>query len=260
MITMATPYLPGKFVWYEHVSNDAKRAQAFYAEVLGWKTLAMPMGAESYEMACFGDSPDTMVAGYTPPTHGEPAQWLAYVSVEDVDAAAKAAVANGGKIVDAPSDIPTVGRVARLADPHGAELGLLKSSDGDKPDVKEAPAGAFFWNELHTPDPKAALAFYEKVVGFTHKTMDSAGGAYHIIGRGGVDRGGVSSHMPGQTRTHWLPYVHVRDVDATIARVGGNGGKVQLGATDIPGIGRFGVFADPTGAVLAVMKPVPMPK
>jgi len=26
---------------------------------------------------------------------------------------------------------------------------------------------------------------------------------------------------------------------------------------DIPGVGRFGVLADPTGAVLAVMKPKP---
>jgi predicted enzyme related to lactoylglutathione lyase len=30
--------IPGKFTWYEHVSQDAKRAQAFWGEVLGWKT------------------------------------------------------------------------------------------------------------------------------------------------------------------------------------------------------------------------------
>jgi predicted enzyme related to lactoylglutathione lyase len=29
---------------------------------------------------------------------------------------------------------------------------------------------------------------------------------------------------------------------------------------DIPGIGRFSVLEDPTGAVLAVMKPLPMEK
>jgi hypothetical protein len=30
-----------------------------------------------------------------------------------------------------------------------------------------------------------------------------------------------------------------------------------MGPDDIPGVGRFGVLADPTGAVLAVMKPLP---
>ena len=36
--------IPGKFVWFEHVSKDAKKAQAFYGEVLGWQTRAFPMG------------------------------------------------------------------------------------------------------------------------------------------------------------------------------------------------------------------------
>ena len=37
--------LPGKFVWFEHASKDAKKAQAFYGEVLGWKVKPFPMGA-----------------------------------------------------------------------------------------------------------------------------------------------------------------------------------------------------------------------
>ena len=36
--------IPGKFVWYELVSKDAKRAQAFYGEVFGWKTVPFAMG------------------------------------------------------------------------------------------------------------------------------------------------------------------------------------------------------------------------
>jgi predicted enzyme related to lactoylglutathione lyase len=31
--------IPGKFVWFELISRDAKKAQAFYGEVLGWKVL-----------------------------------------------------------------------------------------------------------------------------------------------------------------------------------------------------------------------------
>src|ERR1700687_3286059 len=53
--------LPGKFVWFEHASRDPKRAQAFYAEVLGWKVQAFPMGASTYDMIFAGD---VMLGGY----------------------------------------------------------------------------------------------------------------------------------------------------------------------------------------------------
>ena len=36
--------LPGKFVWFEHVSQDANKAQEFYGEVLGWKVRPFPRG------------------------------------------------------------------------------------------------------------------------------------------------------------------------------------------------------------------------
>src|SRR5206468_3447990 len=101
--------LPGKFVWFEHVSKDAKRAQAFYGEVLGWKVASFPMGSYTYEMILAGDTMDTMIGGYAAPkTAGQPAHWASYVSVEDVDAAAKAALANGGRVVEEPFDTPTV--------------------------------------------------------------------------------------------------------------------------------------------------------
>jgi uncharacterized protein len=34
--------LPGKFVWFELVTTDARKAQAFYADVLGWKAVPYP--------------------------------------------------------------------------------------------------------------------------------------------------------------------------------------------------------------------------
>ena len=247
--------LPGKFVWFELVSKDAKKAQAFYGEVLGWKVQAFPMGDQTYEMIFAGE---TMIGGYAAPkTDRQPSHWISYVSVEDVDAAAKATAANGGKVVEAPYEIPGVGRTARIADPTGAELCPFKSSSGDPAD-EYASQGRFFWNELHTTDPAKALPFYEKVVGFSHRSMDmGAGGAYHIVSRGGVDRGGATSHLAPGVPPHWLPYVFVDDPDATLAKAKKLGATIQFGPEDIPGVGRFGVLADPTGAVLAVMKPKP---
>jgi predicted enzyme related to lactoylglutathione lyase len=247
--------LPGKFVWFELVSRDARKAQAFYGKVLGWRVEGFPMGDRTYEMIFAGD---TMIGGYAEPTSDrQRSHWISYVSVEDVDAAAKAAVTNGGKVVAAPYDIPGVGRAARIADPQGAELCPFKNATGDPPDAG-ATQGCFFWNELHTTDPAKALAFYEKVIGFSHRALDMGpGGTYHIVSRGGVDRGGATSHLPPAVPPHWLPYVFVDDPDATIALARKLGATIQFGPEDIPGVGRFGVLEDPTGAVVAIMKPSP---
>ena len=162
------------------------------------------MGNSTYEMIFAGD---TMIGGYAPlKAERQPPHWISYVSVEDVDAVVKAAAANGGKVVEAPYDIPGVGRTARIADPQGAELCPFTSVQGDPPDAL-APRGGWCWNELHTSDPKEALAFYEKVLGFSHRSLAGPDGAYHIVSKGGVDRGGVTD-MGGE-RPHWLPYVAV---------------------------------------------------
>jgi uncharacterized protein len=252
--------LPGKFVWFELVSRDAKKAQAFYGEVFGWKTQAFPMGDFTYEMILAGDTIDTMIGGYAEPEGDrEPSRWISCVSVEDVEAAAKAAAEHGGRVVEAPSDTPGVGQRARIVDPQGAELYLFRNATGDPPDAP-APQGRFFWSELHTSDTTNALAFYEKVVGFSHRSMNMGqGNIYHILSKGGADRGGVTGHLGG-AEPHWLPYVEVDDTDATIARAKKLGATIPMNPEDIPGVGRFGILRDPTGAVLAIMKSLPMEK
>jgi predicted enzyme related to lactoylglutathione lyase len=198
-----------------------------------------------------------MIGGYAEPRTARPSHWISYVSVEDVDQAAKLAADSGGKIVEPPSDIPSVGRRARIADPQGAEISLFRSSTGDPPDVEETPVGQFFWNELHTTDPEKALSFYEKLVGYTHETLGSPAGNYHVLSSRGVGRGGVSGHLPAGTQPHWLPYVVSDDVDAAALRAKRAGGAVLMGPEDIPGIGRTAVLQDSTGAKFSVMKPMP---
>jgi len=250
--------IPGKFVWFEHVSRDAKKAQAFYGEVLGWKFQPFPMGELTYDMIYAGD---TMIGGYAAlKGDRQPSHWISYVSVEDVDASAKVATAKGGKLVEGPFDIPSVGRTARIADPQGAEICLFKNATGDPPDAP-AVQGGWLWNELHTSDSTKALAFYAAVVGFSHRSMDMGpAGTYHIISKDGVDRGGVTSHLLSGESPHWLPYVAVDEVDAASARAKRLGATIQMNPEDIPGVGRISVLKDPTGAVLAIMKPLPREK
>jgi predicted enzyme related to lactoylglutathione lyase len=56
---------------------------------------------------------------------------------------------------------------------------------------------------------------------------------------------------------HWLAYVATPDCDATLNKVKQLGGDIKMPATDIPKVGRFGVFGDPQGAVIAAFTPLP---
>lgn len=58
---------------------------------------------------------------------------------------------------------------------------------------------------------------------------------------------------------HWLAYVLVVDVDATVDRAKGLGGNVMVPAMDIPTVGRFAVITDPQGAFIAVYTPAGEP-
>src|SRR5207249_11496216 len=133
----------------------------------------------------------------------------------------------------------------------------FKTGRGD-PAEEDASQGRFFWNELHTTDTATALAFYEKVVGFSSRAMDMGpGGTYYILEKNGVDRGGMTDQIAPGAVPYWLPYVFVDDPDATLDKAKKLGAATQFGPDDIPGIGRFGVLHDPTGAVIAIMKPRP---
>jgi hypothetical protein len=86
-------------------------------------------------------------------------------------------------------------------------------------------------------------------------------GAYTILQAEGAGIGGVMA-TPEPARAegvppNWTAYVAVDDVDATAGKAKSLGGSVIRPPTDIPGIGRFAVIADPTGAVIDIMTPAP---
>ena len=60
------------------------------------------------------------------PKPGNPAQWIPYLYVDDVDATVKKTTKLRGKIAVLPFEVPTVGRIAVLVDPQGAVFGIIK--------------------------------------------------------------------------------------------------------------------------------------
>jgi predicted enzyme related to lactoylglutathione lyase len=243
-------YLHGKFVWFEHVSNDLSKARAFYGDLFGWRSDGVPVGGQTYHMILNGSD---AVGGFRPAMPGMPNHWISYLSVPDVDQAAAAASAGGGTIVLPPTDFAPFGRAAAIADPNGAVFALWKATQGDRPDAQTVRAGDWYWNECMSADAQKALGFYETTFGFAHDTMDLADGPYYVLTMKGVPRAGVmKSPSPGQPSA-WLPYVSVADCDSTAKRAQALGAQVFVPPTDIPDVGRFAVLGDPVGAVIGVI-------
>lgn len=113
--------------------------------------------------------------------------------------------------------------------------------------------GRFVWRDLMTSDPAKAEAFYSRLFGWTVKPVDMEKGTYRMLRNGEQEFGGVvdiNEVAPGQgIPPHWVSYLDVPNVDEAAAKLTELGGQVHLPPTDIPGVGRFAVAADPTGAV-----------
>jgi uncharacterized protein len=248
-------HLPGKFVWFEHLSSHAAKARTFYESLFGWATQSMPMGARAYPMIMCGGHG---IGGYGAVSPNAPARWMSYLSVPDVDAAYQAALGVGAKSIVAPMSFGSVGRGATITDPFGATFSLWKSAQGDREDVNPTPVGEWVWNELWTADPLQAVRFYESAFGFSHEAVEMGEhGTYYLLKKNGVNRGGVSRAVDSRATSMWLPYVEVADCDGTAAAAARLGGRTLSAAADIPGVGRFAILADATGAPIAVLQSSP---
>lgn len=118
--------------------------------------------------------------------------------------------------------------------------------------------GKFVWYELMTSDAKAAEAFYTHVVGWTAKPAPMPGVEYTLLNVGEAMLAGMMA-MPERVREAggqpgWIGYVAANDVDAVAGQAKDLGGGVHHEPQDIPGVGRFAVLSDPSGAMFAVMK------
>lgn len=86
------------------MTDDVPGALAFYKAVVGWTAQAFAGNNIGYHLLMVGKAG---VGGVMPlPNAQQPPAWIGYTKVDDVDAAARDAVAAGGKILNDPMDIP----------------------------------------------------------------------------------------------------------------------------------------------------------
>jgi uncharacterized protein len=258
--TMAT--IPtGRFVWFEYVSNDAKQAQAFFAELFHWNTKVAPGQQGSYTMIAVGDD---AIGGYLSPIAGLPSQahWLPDLQVANAQDIANKVKAHGGKIVKEPFPVGEFGTMAIVLDPLGGAFGLWQpakpeDTGGDYKGVE----GSWIWNELTTKDPDKSVAFYKAIGGFEIETMTHEGPGpgpdrYEILTSDGKGRGGIMK-LHGVPQM-WMPYVKVANTDETVDKAKRLGATCKMPPETMPNVGRLAVIIDPLGAPLGILKPSPM--
>jgi uncharacterized protein len=110
-------------------ADDLKRARRFYENVFGWKFEAW--GPPGFYLIHTGSSDAPGVLGALQQRRElVPGQrtigYECTVGVASADDIAKAAEANGGKIIMAKTILPTVGELVWLQDPEGNVVGAMK--------------------------------------------------------------------------------------------------------------------------------------
>jgi hypothetical protein len=117
----------------------------------------------------------------------------------------------------------------------------------------ERHVGKVIWADLVTPDMAGAERFYSGLFGWTFLDTDADYAVASLDGRpvaGLVHR----AVPPGEHRQPaWLTFISVRDLDAASQNALAHGGKVVFATQSVPHRGRQAVFADPDGAVFAVL-------
>jgi len=100
--------------------------------------------------------------------------------------------------------------------------------------------------ELHTKNAAAAKTFYGKLFDWKLVDHQMPYGLYTEISPGEGITGGLLQADAGDS--HWLPYVTVSDLIAATEKAKGLGAKALKENQEVPGMGRYSVLTDPTGA------------
>ena len=250
-----TSHVPGSFCWVELSTNSEKGAIEFYTQLFGWTTNLIDMG-EHGNYVMFQKNGKDVAAAYENKTMPAPPYWASYVSVTSADETAAKAKSLGGTLIAEPMDVFDSGRMVPLQDPQGAIICAWQPKQHIGVTIRDED-NSLCWNELLTPDAASARSFYAQLFEWNVK-ISTGDMPYTEVTPATAQQpvGGIfemTADMKG-IPPHWAPYFAVANVDDTVKKVQSLGGKVQMPAKDIPGVGRISMVADPQGANFYVIK------
>lgn len=239
----------GHFVWHDLMTGDVAKARRFYADLFGWD-YHVEHAADFTWKDGEADYPLIVAAGEA---HGGfvdlgksgSSQWLGYVAVNNVDAAAIRAATLGGRIDRQAFDVPGVGRSAVIRDPQGAVICPYVASHN-----YPAPRNQFLRDLLITDDIEAAKTFYTGLFGWTVQEAEDDGSAkraFFVSADGSVVASIAESGPDSALPDGWVPCFGCGDIDKSVTKAETLGAKLlksSAGGLDDP----CAVLSDPDGA------------
>jgi uncharacterized protein len=119
---------PGAVIWNENMSRDFDRNKAFYQAVFGYEYEDASSEGFSYATIKAGGEPAGGIGSLGEPGAAEGGEshpyWGVYFAVDDADIAVAKVTDLGGTVVRPAADTPW-GRMATLADTHGAVFSVM---------------------------------------------------------------------------------------------------------------------------------------
>jgi predicted enzyme related to lactoylglutathione lyase len=120
-------------------------------------------------------------------------------------------------------------------------------------------AGTIGWIDMTVEDAPRIRDFYAEVVGWRPEAVDM--GSYSDFNMttpesatpaaGVCHRQGTNAELP----RGWVIYIHVADLDASVAAVEKLGGRIVVAPKTAGGMGRYCMIEDPGGATCALFEP-----
>ncbi|ONI88241.1 hypothetical protein ALI144C_07270 [Actinosynnema sp. ALI-1.44] len=226
-------------MYHELRVPDVAAAAMFYGELFGWTAVDTPTGK-------LFRAGDTVIGGVSAVKPHVPPHWSGYVAVDDVTATLTGAKEHGGIVTTddgEPIDAPGHGLLAPVLDTVNKAVFVVT---GPRPVTNGPKIGTFVWDRLHTADPTASVAFYQKVLPWTAiLNSDGSSGGFRL-----TDGTMAADMVPaGQDPSRWLAFVLVEDLDRIRTKANDLGAHVLVRQESFPGdSGDFSVIADPQGA------------
>jgi predicted enzyme related to lactoylglutathione lyase len=261
--------LYGKFVWFDLFTDDLESASRFYEALFGWSFIDTTPETEAVKTILRDGIPIANGAHITPKQRKKrekeekrekkekktsESRWLGYMSVADVDGAARQVEQSGGSVYIEPKDLPERGRIAVVIDPEGAIFAIVRASDGDPPD-QGVLENHWLGSELWTTNPDGAQAFYSSLVGYEQQLVDvGSDSAYRLLVKDERPRAGIVKIPWDDVEPDWVPYVAVSDTAAIVEKAVKLGARVLIEPEGTNQPGAIAIIADPSGAVFAVQQ------
>jgi predicted enzyme related to lactoylglutathione lyase len=122
---------PGDWIWIQLLSRNARKAAEFYKAVAGYELLENSSSnrLSDYVLASEGYARATVRTIASAKPQVQPT-WLPFVRVKSINETTSAAIRLGGKVLIEPKPELFNGKVAVVADPTGAAIGVLEWDKG----------------------------------------------------------------------------------------------------------------------------------